>query len=386
MPMPFRRLLAAVCGLMLLALAAAGQTPPATYGPGATIESLIVGNVTYRQVKVRSVNARTLVITHAGGMASLRLRDLAPEWRERFRYDPAAEEAAEQAAAEAKASQAAHAAAAAKAKPKPAAKPAGRETPFEVLLRQLGQPVALKAEVDLRGSLSSLNLGVKDQGRRPSCAIFSVVSALEYQNALLSGSAQKFSEEYLIWAVRRTTKRVAPAAAADAEEAGNADEGFSLSEVVTALRAYGIPLQSTMPNTFGTKIEAIEDPPGAIVEEARRNQRIGFHALPGRDNATRINNLVIALNSGIPVPVGMAWPHWRTIRSGFLSVQKPVTGAGHAVTLVGYRCPSGRLEDTQFIFKNSWGANWGQGGYGVVTFEYLQQHLGDAVLLELQGG
>jgi len=309
-------------------------------------------------------------------MVSLRLRDLPPEWRERFRYDPAAEAALEQAEA-----------AAPKPKPKTAAPAAKkRETPFETLLRSLGQPVVLKPEVDLRGSMASLNLSVKDQGRRPSCAIFSIVSALEYQNALLAGRAEKFSEEYLIWAVRRTTKRLAPTGVAETEADQAADEGFSLGEVVTALRAYGIPLQSTMPNTFGTKIEAIEDPPEAIVEEARQNQRIGFHALPGRDNATRINNLVIALNSGVPVPVGMAWPHWRSIKSGFLSAQKPVTGVGHAVTIVGYRCPSGRMEDTQFIFKNSWGIGWGQGGYGIVTFDYLQQHLGDAVLLELQGG
>ena len=381
MRIPAPRLFATVCGLWLAAVLSA-QTGP-TYGPGTVIESLTVGPTTYRQVKVRSVNARTLVILHAGGMASLRLRDLPPEWRERFKYDAAAEAALEQTEAATRAAQAA----APKPKPKAAAPTAKkRETPFEALLRSLGQPVVLKAEVDLRSSMASLNLSVKDQGRRPSCAIFSIVSALEYQNALLAGRAEKFSEEYLIWAVRRTTKRLAPPGVADTEADQAADEGFLLGEVVTALRAYGIPLQATMPNTFGTKIEAIEDPPEAIVEEARQNQRIGFHALPGRDNATRINNLVIALNSGVPVPVGMAWPHWRSIKSGFLSAQKPVTGAGHAVTIVGYRCPSGRLEDTQFIFKNSWGTNWGQGGYGIVTFDYLQQHLGDAVLLELQGG
>ena len=381
MRIPAPRLFATVCGLWLAAVLSA-QTGP-TYGPGTVIESLTVGPTTYRQVKGRSVNARTLVILHAGGMASLRLRDLPPEWRERFKYDAAAEAALEQTEAATRAAQAA----ASKPKPKAAAPTAKkRETPFEALLRSLGQPVVLKAEVDLRSSMASLNLSVKDQGRRPSCAIFSIVSALEYQNALLAGRAEKFSEEYLIWAVRRTTKRLAPPGVADTEADQAADEGFSLGEVVTALRAYGIPLQATMPNTFGTKIEAIEDPPEAIVEEARQNQRIGFHALPGRDNATRINNLVIALNSGVPVSVGMAWPHWRSIKSGFLSAQKPVTGAGHAVTIVGYRCPSGRLEDTQFIFKNSWGTNWGQGGYGIVTFDYLQQHLGDAVLLELQGG
>ncbi|MEI6108231.1 MAG: C1 family peptidase, partial [Opitutae bacterium] len=57
---------------------------------------------------------------------------------------------------------------------------------------------------------------------------------------------------------------------------------------------------------------------------------------------------------------------------------------GHAVTLVGYKSGTGRLEDAVFIFKNSWGADWGQGGYGMVTYGYLSQHLNDAVLLEVQ--
>jgi len=108
--------------------------------------------------------------------------------------------------------------------------------------------------------------------------------------------------------------------------------------------------------------------------------------LPGRDHATLLNNLVQALNAGIPVPVGMAWPSYFTIHGGFLSEQKPPPNSGHAVTIVGYRCASGRLEDAVFIFKNSWGPQWGQGGYGVVTYGYLNNYLGDAVVLEVQRG
>jgi len=40
---------------------------------------------------------------------------------------------------------------------------------------------------------------------------------------------------------------------------------------------------------------------------------------------------------------------------------------GHAVTLVGYKSATGRIEDAVFIFKNSYGVDWGQGGYGTAT-------------------
>ncbi|MBI3887042.1 MAG: C1 family peptidase [Opitutae bacterium] len=337
---------------------------------GSHLDSLPVGATTYRDVSIRSVNARSVVITHPGGMASIRLRDLSPEWQRRFRYDPATEAAAEAAV--------------------PAARPAQRaarkaESPFDRLLRQFGEPAAVQPGVDLRAKFFQLELGVKNQGRRPSCAVFSIVSALELQHAELTGRVERFSEEYLTWAVRKTVQRAPePAASEDATNKDDSDDGFTLSEVVDALRAFGIPLQSTMPNTFGRKIGAIEDPPAKIIDEARQHQRVFVHRLPGRDNATRINNAVHALNTGVPVAVGLAWPNYRTLRTGYLSAQKPMPGSGHAVTLVGYKTTTGRIEDAVFVFKNSWGVDWGQGGYGTVTYNYLNNQLRDAVVLEVQ--
>jgi hypothetical protein len=362
--------------LSLLALPVGGPAAEPAFGPGSKIESLTVGTTTYRQVQVRSVNARTVMITHAGGMASIHLHDLSPEWQARFLYDPAAEAAAEESARNA---------------PVPVI---GRSKPttvkaiskFDALLQSFGQPAAILPEIDLRPKFFELELGVKNQGRRPSCAVFAIVSALEFQNAGLTGKVERFSEEYLIWAVRRTTHRMPPPGSAQGNPTGEEqDEGFALSEVVSALRAYGIPTQASMPNTFGKRIEAITDPPPAVVQEASSHQRVFVHEVPGRGGATRINNIVQSLNAGLPVPVGVNWPAGRII-NGYLSSQKGVPGNGHAVTLVGYKSASGRMEDAYFLFKNSWGPAWGQGGYGTVTYDYLSSCLQDAVLLEVQAG
>ncbi len=348
-------------------------------GPGPKFESLTVGATTYQQVQVRSVNVRTLLITHTGGMASIPLRDLSPEWQARFHFNPAAAAAAEQAAQSLP-----------RSTPLPRkvkAVAANGASKFDVLLQKFGQPAALQAEVDLRPKFFQLELGVKNQGRRPSCAVFAIVSALEFQNAELTGKVEKFSEEYLIWAVRKSVQRLPASGTATppAPDHEERDEGFALSEVVSALRAYGIPLQASMPNTFGRRIEAIEDPPSAIVQEARGHQRVFVHQLPGRDPATLLNNIIHTLNAGLPVAIGMNWPNGR-ILNGYLSGQKAAPESGHAVTLVGYKSSTGRIEDAYFIFKNSWGPNWGQGGYGTVTSGYLGNYLRDAVLLEVQSG
>lgn len=373
--MKTRRYFAALTASFLLAMSSFASAQGTTKA-GIKFEALTVGKTTYREVVVRSTNARTLMITHAGGMASIRLRDLSPDLQAQFNYDPAAEAAAEQLAPATPAL--------ITSKPKPKSTVA-KISDFDRVLQQFGQPATVQGEVNLRPKFIELGLGVRNQGRRPSCSIYAIVSALEYQNARLSGRTENFSEDYLIWATERTVRRAsAVAPGAGGATAEDADAGFTLTEVVNALRAYGIPLQSSLPNNARLGMRQISEPPADVVKEAQAHQRVFVHQLPGRDTATRINNLVHALNAGMPVAVGMAWPNYRSLRTGYLSAQKPMQNAWHAVTIVGYQSKTGRIEDTYFIFKNSWGDNWGQGGYGTVTYGYLNNYLADAVLLEVQ--
>jgi hypothetical protein len=239
-----------------LALSAAAQV-------GATFETLTVKGAEYRQIKVLSVSAFAITIRHADGLAQIPLRDLPAALQAQFDYDPdraasaeadlAAEMQQQAAVAQAEAGQAARQRAGQLA--------SGDDTPVGRALAHFGQPVTL-APVDLRGQFRALELATKNQGRRPSCSVFAVLSALEYQNALLASHAEKLSEEYVIWSTRRALglaageKRRVP----DTDDSDQRDAGFSLGEVLAAVRAYGVPLQSEMPNTFGVGMENIADP------------------------------------------------------------------------------------------------------------------------------
>src|SRR5690606_29531803 len=135
----------------------------ATVAPGTRIDTLPAGKHTYTDVTVRSVNAVTVVILHSGGLASVPLRDLSPEWQQRFNYNPQAE-------ADALAAKPVRP----PALPAPPAAPASPvrhspSTPVENLLASLGSPPVPRPLVDLRPRFFDFKLHAKDQGRRPSC-------------------------------------------------------------------------------------------------------------------------------------------------------------------------------------------------------------------------
>jgi hypothetical protein len=386
---PLRRFWNTLRVAFALAATTSMSAADALPGVGTEFDRLEVGKRVFHRVKVRSVTVRSITFTHSDGLASVQLKELPADLQAVFGYSAEAETAADARIAEKRRTAA------------PGAKPAHSQAlqreaslanRFDKLVQELSLPPVLLPQVDLRPKFRELSLGVKDQGRRPSCAVFAVVSALEFQNAQLTGRAEKLSEEYLIWATRKSTRRVAliqPLASPDEENSDDrdgADEGFSLAEVVASLRAYGVPLQSSMPNTFGKHMDAIPDPSEDLVGEARSRRKVFVHSLSSRNRESQLGAIIHALNAEVPVVIGTRWPNARAAFNGFLSEQKPVADYAHAVTLVGYKCETGRIEDAVFLFRNSYGIEWGQAGYGWMTFGYLKSYLLDAILLEVQRG
>lgn len=360
---------------------AAAESAPAASAVGTTIAELTVKGVAYRDVRVMSVTASTLTVKHRGGLAQIPLRDLSPELQQQFGFDPQAALANEQQLAAESAARLEAQRQIASATARPGAAERG-STAVERVLRRFGTP-AEWGRVDLRPKYREWELFTKDQGYRPSCSVFSVVNALEFQNALLTGRPEKLSEEYLIWATRRTLGFAAGAHGPDSD-AGFDDAGFALIEVVGALRTYGICLQSEMPNMRGLPMSRIEAPQPEVIRSARERRQVFTHPVPGRDNTVRIENIVHALNEEVPVVIGIRWPKMRTLKGALISTQTPIPGYSHAITLVGYYNDSGVPDETRFIFRNSWGMSWGAGGCGFVELRYLREHLVDCVILEVR--
>jgi len=208
------------------------------------------------------------------------------------------------------------------------------------------------------------------------------VSALELQNYEVTGRPQKLSEPYLVWA----THQVAGArerVVLDEDGAGVLDDsGFSLIEVFQALNRFGIPTQEALERHL-TGQSGVTTMPPALVQEAILRSGVIAYAVPGRDKAETARNIVHVLNNGLPVVLAIRWPHWRASQGGLLSSQEPIPSYAHAVTVVGYTCESGRLDDLRLIFKNSWGPKWGAFGYGFADMKYLSRNMIGAAFMDV---
>lgn len=335
-------MLRSLCLLFLL-------IPAAHADQARFFETLQVGEAIYRQVRVREVNAKWLIILHSEGISQVPLAKLSPDLQTQFGYDSRREAAFDEALQ----------------RQPPSAPPAASLLPRAVAPRT----VEVRPEVDLRPQFFKLGLHTKNQGRRPSCTVFALLAPIEFHYSARAGRALPLSEEYLIWA----TMQVNP---------GQQDpDGFSFGDVIRAIRRHGLARSELMPNTFRS-FAGIQPGAEAVADAATRGE-VSIHAVFGSPEA-KIEAMIRELNEGWPVAISLRWPDQRTlIRTHTLREQRPVESNGHAVSVVGYQQKGHSLDDVLFIFRNSYGPRWGMGGYGLIAYSYLQEHLHDVLLFKV---
>jgi hypothetical protein len=381
----FRRFLwlVSVGWLAALGLISAQAAPALATGSAAVkstapdpIAELHVGKDVYYGVRVVKVTATSLVIAHRDGVGSILLADLPPDWQKKFGYDPAraaAEAARLQAATEAR-------------KIQVNAAPGDKRPPqltAQQILQRFGQPPKIFAEVNMQPRFDHLGISAKNQGARPSCAVFALVSALEYQSATAEGPAPEYSEEYLIWATLKVLGKIGVAVPKSQE--ANIDIGFALGEVAEAVRAYGLAMSDDLPYHFTLTDPHIIEPSTEIIERAKKRTPANGYYITGREPAAQIANIIQVLDAGVPVVAGIKWPEQKAYNDNVVLDEQPaVENSGHAILLVGYRTKTGKLADLEFLFKNSYGEKWGDNGYGIVSYRYLVKNLQDALFLEVR--
>lgn len=356
--------------LAVLLSSAALFIAPATRAGDAAPERWTVGGRTYERVRVVEVSAESVMIAHAAGLTQLDLAALPAELQQRFGFDAAASAAATR-----------------EAERQLAATAELHRLAFEAKKRQVEQEAAaaerkrasggildfaeveIRPEVDLRPVFTRHKLYLKDQGRAPACAIFALVCALEYEYARYreghgeqaANESESLSEHYLMWAVQRS------------HPGTPVNDGYHFTEILNALTEYGVARRALVPRDFNPYLPEGSPSPQALDDAHTRR---GFNFTYYRQDDPRLlERIVDALNRQTPVVIGIGWPNWKSIeKQTVLREQKPMDQAAHAVTLIGYRS-KGSIETTEFLFRNSFGAQWGIAGCGWIAHSYLKENL-----------
>jgi C1A family cysteine protease len=209
-------------------------------------------------------------------------------------------------------------------------------------------PRKLPKSIDLRSKCSP----VDDQGNLGSCTGNGIAGVLEY---LVNKAGQRPIDisRLFIYYGEREIERTIPQ-----------DAGAMIRDGIKVCAKLGACLETLWP--YKVSKFAQKPPPKAYADAAKR--KIAAYV-----RITSLNTLRASLADGFPVVFGFAvyesFESDQVARTGFVPMPDTANDAqlgGHCVVAVGYHDESKRV-----LCRNSWGADWGIGGYFWLPYDYV---------------
>lgn len=240
---------------------------------------------------------------------------------------------------------------------------------FVILAMTINLSSLQARSVDLRSEMTS----VKHQGARGTCSAFAASGLMEFLISQRTGEDVDLSEQYNYWATKTyaLTNHMLQSSYenSDGHAGFMAVETYQLGSMLESEWEYEnynwFQLNDIRCNQNNLTKECFT---GAIPEGA---ERIDYKIKPQYIEISKIGEFLLTQKR--PVVINVTWYFEAVNKNGdfHMPTQKDLEGAvgGHVILLVGY---DSRTE--QFIFKNSYGENWGNNGYGTMPRKYIENY------------
>lgn len=203
--------------------------------------------------------------------------------------------------------------------------------------------------------LSSFCTNIKNQGNVGSCTAHATVGLMEffYKKYMSGKKDDVYSEKFVYYTTRVKV------------EGGKADNdsGAFLRDTLKCVVKYGACKEATFPYNS----DFAQEPPEEAYKEALNFQVTKYACIPSDDKAKCLQDLKTLLYNGNAFVGGFTcYANLFDGSGGMIPIPTGKATGGHAVLFVGY-------DDTRqcFKFKNSWGENWGDNGYGYLPYTFL---------------
>lgn len=217
--------------------------------------------------------------------------------------------------------------------------------------------------VDLRSHCSP----VENQGQVGSCTGNAIAGAIELLDRMVDNAYTDVSRLFIYYCERQLEGTV------------RSDAGAMIRTGIKVVSTLGAPPEKLWPY-----VEANwrKKPPAAAYKAAVSHKLTSFH------RAVSLRDVLVALSRGCPVVFGFtvfeSFESDRVAKTGEMpmpDVSRERDYGGHAVLAVGYD-----FDKKHLIVRNSWGPDWGAGGYFYMPFGIVEdKNLSDDFWVVVRG-